>query len=411
MHAALFGLMTTLQTHRQCCLTRTKPRMVHMVPSIVSPPMTMANATVDRRGGGGDRFDFHVIDSVYGTNSDLYQDVLGVEPDASRKEIRASFVDSRDEFFQFQSQVEKGEIVVTDGQLDFSKRRMDAVVAAFRILHDPNLRAFYDEARDKRMQPKKTNDEQKDPVVQAVSRALGEKSSAGPPKRIYATSPTRRSPFESSSGGDTPSSSIIEGRNAKSTPKRSLRKAFSSKRSKATASPTNYYMEDAKPKNRRKHHQEASSLLVSDNESVPGDDIGLSRNYRSERKRGAGATVMTFTSSTIGEDGTSTLPDDRTDATPDDVSVPSYYNDDETLAVDPDLTALCCTSGSSGLKREKTLVSKTRTLLRAVKAELRGSIKDTSMAFDQVCNAFTLQENDIKAVTSKIDKASRQLHG
>jgi len=373
-----------------------------MVPSIAAVPLA-AMTPDDRR----DRFDFHVIDSVYGRNSDLYQDVLGVEPDASRKEIRASFVDSRDEFFQFQSQVENGDIVVTDGQLDFSKRRMDAVVAAFRILHDPNLRAYYDEAREKRMLQGKPTEDTKDPVVQAVSRALGEKS--GPPKRIV----TRRgrSPFESSSGGDTPTGSVI----TTSSPRRSLGKgAF--KRSKAsTPTNQNYYMDEQQPKSRRKFY-DVSSLLSSDTDSVPGDDIGASRNYRSERKRSMD-TVTTTESSSIDEDASSlnddnnTILDDRTDQTPDDASVAlSYFNDDDTLVVEDDLTTLCCTNDSS-LNREKNFVSKTRTLLRAVKAELRGSMKDTSMAFDQVCNAFTLQEQDIQAVTSKIDKASRELHG
>jgi hypothetical protein len=96
---------------------------------------------------------------------------------------------------------------------------------------------------------------------------------------------------------------------------------------------------------------------------------------------------------------------------PDDVSIAiSYYNDDDdaTLVVEDDLTALCC---DNGLRERKTLVGKTRALLRAVRLEVRGSIKDTTSAFDQVCNAFTLQEKDIQAVTSKIDKASRQLKG
>lgn len=382
-----------------------------------------------------DRFDFHVIDSVYGRNSDLYQDVLGVEPDATRKEIRAAFVDSRDEFFQFQSQVEKGDIVVTDGQLDFSKRRMDAVVAAFRILHDPNLRAFYDEARENRLQQGKSlhnaEDDPQDPVVQAVSRALGEKS----PKRI--TPPRKEkggSPLESSSGGDTPTSSLVEQRQSTSSPRRSLRNVFSAKRTKSSPSNTNYYMDEQEPprspkhkKTRRKHHpkqqqqqQEAVSLFISDNESVPGDDIGSSRNYRSERLRSR-ETLSTTDSSGVVEqqeeddtyiqDGSNTLMTEERSV--DDASTAiSYYNDDDTLVVEEDLAALCCSNDPHRYHhRDQTLVSKTRTLLRAVKAEIRGSIKDTSSAFDQVCNAFTLQEQDIQAVRSKIDKASRQLHG
>jgi hypothetical protein len=47
--------------------------------------------------------------------------------------------------------------------------------------------------------------------------------------------------------------------------------------------------------------------------------------------------------------------------------------------------------------------------LSEIKSEIKGSINDTIDAVDQVLNAFTLQEKDIRAVTSRIDKASAQL--
>lgn len=42
-------------------------------------------------------------------------------------------------------------------------------------------------------------------------------------------------------------------------------------------------------------------------------------------------------------------------------------------------------------------------------SEIEGSFIDAVDAVDQVVNAFTLQEEDIRAVTSRIDKASKQL--
>ena len=173
------------------------------------------------------RFDFHVIDSVFGRSSDLYRDVLGISPDATRKEIRAAFADLRDEFFLFQLQVEEGNVVVTEGQLEFSKRRMDAVVAAFRILHDPNLRVFYDEFRYKRLQrsSKLVVQDSKDPVEQAVYRALEKRpSKRASPATPRHTSMVGRSPLQSSSGGSTTDdSSDGEGGYAHSSKKRTSR--------------------------------------------------------------------------------------------------------------------------------------------------------------------------------------------
>ena len=413
-----------------------------MVPSIATPGTMNTPLEHTPRTSSTDRFDFHVIDAVYGRNSDLYQDVLGVSPRASRKEIRAAFVDSRDEFFQFQTRVEGGELVVTQGQLDFAKRRMDAVVAAFRILHDPNLRAFYDEARDHRMQQPQhssSSERNKDPVVQAVSRALGES-----PTRSKASVGGGKSPFESSSGGDTPTSSIVileKKSTDTSLPNRLLRTALgassSSKRTKATttaptpSTPTNYYtMNDkaAAASHSRRNFVDPSSLLVSDDGDSSTNDFDSSKQYKRERKRSHDTATTTASSEqSLDEDDLDEhtytqqqhvqgwrqfSPRRRRTVAPtiDDVSTAiSYYNDDDTIVgVDDDLTTLCC---HGGLRERTTVMSKTRALLLAVRTEIRGSIKDTTSAFDQVCNAFTLQEKDIQAVTSKIDKASRQLRG
>lgn len=57
---------------------------------------------------------------------------------------------------------------------------------------------------------------------------------------------------------------------------------------------------------------------------------------------------------------------------------------------------------------EITMVKK-KGFLQRVKDEVMGAIEDTSQSFSQVCNVFTLQEDDILAVTGRIDKARRQM--
>jgi hypothetical protein len=448
-----------------------------------------------------DRFDFHVIDSVYGRNSDLYSDVLGIHPTASRKEIRAAFVCSRDEFFQFQSQVEKGYIVVTEGQLDFSKRRMDAVVAAFRILHDSDLRAFYDEARDKRLhhQSKSEPGDSEDPVERAVHRALQKKGRASRPRP---NSRTGMSPLQSSSGASTPDSSDCEERSSHSPTKQHTSRRKSStfnstserktsrpnmsdgesgsprsptkkrtsqrktppssenpvssdeerrnshsstkncsplpaKSSRRTESPV-YIMKEQNP-TRRKGQVSARSLFESDSDSVSlhSHDIGASRNYFKEAKSPGLDTVSTI--ATIDEDvshfdlyvnscddgSNSLMATSSTDTTEyepteqtDDASIqesiaPSFYmyDDDTTFAEEEeDLGELCCSTNQRAIAtRDLGFVHRTRRFILAMKSEIRGSINDTVTAVDQVCNAFTLQEEDIQAVTSKIDRASKQL--
>lgn len=50
-----------------------------------------------------------------------------------------------------------------------------------------------------------------------------------------------------------------------------------------------------------------------------------------------------------------------------------------------------------------------KTIIGRFKDEVFGAMEDTATSFAQVLNAFTLQEEDIRAVTKRIDKAARQM--
>ena len=50
-----------------------------------------------------------------------------------------------------------------------------------------------------------------------------------------------------------------------------------------------------------------------------------------------------------------------------------------------------------------------RSLAATFQKEVSGALQDTVASFDQVFNAFTLTDKDIRAVTKRIDKAKRQL--
>lgn len=51
-----------------------------------------------------------------------------------------------------------------------------------------------------------------------------------------------------------------------------------------------------------------------------------------------------------------------------------------------------------------------KSVLQVVSDEIKGSFEDTVSAFDQVFNAFTLQENEIFAVVGEIDEGIKPIH-
>jgi hypothetical protein len=60
---------------------------------------------------------------------------------------------------------------------------------------------------------------------------------------------------------------------------------------------------------------------------------------------------------------------------------------------------------------EGTLTVHRQSVMQRVAKEMLGAIEDTATSFEQVINVFTLQEEDICAISSRIDKAKRSLEG
>lgn len=82
-----------------------------------------------------------VIEYAFGKNANLYSDVLSVPADAGPAQIQSAFFDRRYELYEVLSK--EDELSPTERHV--AERRMDAVVAAFRILSNPKLRSEYDE--------------------------------------------------------------------------------------------------------------------------------------------------------------------------------------------------------------------------------------------------------------------------
>lgn len=93
------------------------------------------------------------ISFCYGPDADLYETVLEVDQDASDKDIQRSFMNQRMKLYQkMQAIDEDSERLVKSldgsnvevGEKIFIEKKLDALIAAFRVLRDPRKRRNYD---------------------------------------------------------------------------------------------------------------------------------------------------------------------------------------------------------------------------------------------------------------------------
>lgn len=90
----------------------------------------------------------------------------------------------------------------------------------------------------------------------------------------------------------------------------------------------------------------------------------------------------------------------------------STKDTDEMRQDDGDTTVYSLTSVVDDRKKSSyfSFFSHSR-IMRKISDEISGACEDTLISVDQVFNAFTLTDKDIRAVTRRIDKAKRQLDG
>jgi len=95
-----------------------------------------------------------LIDEAFGPTADLYKDVLGVKPNVTAEQVQRAYFDRRNELFRLLADIDADEEQdsITASHRFHAERKMDAVVMAFRILGDPELRLQYDDLRVERVQ-------------------------------------------------------------------------------------------------------------------------------------------------------------------------------------------------------------------------------------------------------------------
>jgi len=87
-----------------------------------------------------------LVDFAYGPNANLYKDVLKVPRNASKEAIQSAFIDRRYELYgmlQNTSLNDSNGSVISVSERQFTEKKMDALVATFRILYDPAKRLEY----------------------------------------------------------------------------------------------------------------------------------------------------------------------------------------------------------------------------------------------------------------------------
>lgn len=351
------------------------------------------------------KLDLKLIDETYGNDADLYDDVLRVPATASPDEIQLAYFDRRSELFTLLAKIDANARVTADKgssmasveqQRYLAEKKMDSVVFAVRVLGDSSLRKAYNGIRSER--------------TGMTGYALKQSPSAGTANSTDASESSideDRNPQKSkrrqkqNQPSPTPNREPVQESHQESKEKRSLWGRKKRKKKKAMkddpATSMDMNLTDSSATDQEETKIDIRPILKN---PTPSRDYDISPHEAVRRgaERRRNGTVEASDSLTADDD---TKQDDDTR---------TFLGDDgETFATGSvftnieDQKGVCggddgmfgCLSGSSAFKR--------------IVNEVSEACEDTLVSVDQVFNAFTLTDKDIKAVKKKIEKAKRQL--
>lgn len=295
-----------------------------------------------------DVLNLDVIDDAFGKSSDLYRDVLQISKSAGPGQIHDAYFERRDKLYETLSSVDNRGNHRTRRE---AERKMDAVVCAIRVLGNPDLRAQYDRMRSQRIGSRKNR------LGQRRIRA----SEEVPELNISTTTgSTMMSKDESYEPKSRSISYTMETPSSPGSPER--RSPIGVQRSSARITP------EKKSRSRRRKSEESASVDQSESINIV---------VTPEKVRGAASSRQA----------------PATDHRDDSSQFSGSSSDEGTM-----------------MTVETYDVPKPPTgFFEKVKAEVVGALDDTSRSFEQVFSAFTLREEDIQAVVTKIDKAKVQI--
>lgn len=303
--------------------------------------------------------DLNVIDEAFGEFADLYTDVLRVKSTSTPEQVQLAYFDRRSELFTLLAKLDsRAQDDSTLRQRIEAERRMDSVVLAVRILGDPQQRLRYDRLRKDRLYHRQRADHLE---VNPASSGEGEFVKVKKEKKEKRRKPEKVKPTKQVKPKPKPKPKPTTFKTATKPPK-PVNVSKGTTTSPTTTSPTSLNQ----------------SIATQDTEHDLTDEEG-------------GPSVSRDLSMSMSM----TL--DTYDTRQDDGDMTMYTLTDPKLDDLDDTGYLSCITNSR--------------IVRKISNEISGACEDTLVSVDQVFNAFTLTDKDIKAVTRRIHKAKRQLDG
>lgn len=291
------------------------------------------------------------VNAAFGPHSDLYQDVLGVKPNASTEQIQNAYFQRRNSLFQVLAELEAATELDSSNAGDRfqAEREMDAVVITLRILGDATSRAQYDDIRVERVgnadSSKEAENEEPSPVPEPST-----------PKSVLKKS--------------TYHISVIESANEES----------------ATEVVSDATAVDSSPERKPK----TTALKFG-----PGTKSQPKRNAKRKPRRVSPDQPRKSTESRKGSKNQK-----RNESL------------NESLISESDVGSLASEVSFRTLRTMETSLTayeQNRGCFQTIQDEVMGALDDTSRSVYQVCSVFTLRESEIDAVAGRIEKARRQM--
>ena len=349
----------------------------------------------------------NVVNEAFGHRSDLYMDVLQVQPNAGSDQIQEAYFDRRNELFQLLAEIDHTtDDSVMDSHRQHAERKMDAVVCAVRILGDPDLRLQYDDVRNERVRHHSPVSSARHRLRKSMDAARGPKPET-PSRKLHSPSSlnSRRTLWQNVETSPTPDLQNVSGTSMNTS---TMYTDFSySSRSKGTTDGTFLTSPSVDDDGSSSRYMRSKSTPSLKKLAPPPLSSKQPRNSPAELQQERARSVAQrqplslsrrMTSSSLDGDVSTQFSKGSTTYFDDD-----DYEEDETLYTVDDGESL------DGRKTRASDPSSEEGFLDRLRAEVLGAIDDTAMALEQVLNAFTLQEADIRAVMGRIDKAKRQV--
>uniref|UniRef100_A0A7S3P9S9 J domain-containing protein n=1 Tax=Amphora coffeiformis TaxID=265554 RepID=A0A7S3P9S9_9STRA len=312
------------------------------------------------------------INEAFGPTADLYRDVLGVKSNASADQIQAAYFDRRNQLFQLLAELEASptQNAATATKRLQAERKMDAIVMTLRILGDAETRSQYDDVRAERC-----------PSRAAVGLAA--------PKGKAEAATTKRRTFNMEEGGES------------ATPTKPKSPKSVLKKSSYNITVLTSDAEDSKDTTFDEMDEDDAPSPSRNSASAVSFGTEAARTHKTRKNKRKARRVS---------------PDEPRKGTGPHKKKPSEVSqnlDDSFISgIDPETDAESEAASQVSFRTMETTLTTyemNRGYFETIRDEIVGALDDTAQSFHQIFSVFTLREDEINAVTGRIDKARRQM--